>query len=278
MIAQTARIADYGTPCGLILAVVGASLWAALARGPGRAVGSGCLGVALLSVPLRERRLVAGSARTGVMRQNGLSWAGGGSPCRWTMRRLPVLAPVDVSDFSPMHHWTEQKIRVHVFYCVLALTVAHLMRRQANHAGLHLSVRELLHQLASIQETVLLYPSTGGRPKARRILTEHRHDLAAQLRPDLRHRPLRAAQLGHNHRRPPPKPPTQKAKQAKPIKLIPETRVSPGFTEDVPAFVELESGGPPPVACRVVGVGQLPSHPTKEGDRREQHLPEEGSS
>jgi hypothetical protein len=40
--------------------------------------------------------------------------------------------------------------------------------------------------------------------------------------------------------------------------------------EDVPAFVELESGGPPPVACQVVGVGQLPSHPTKEGDRREQ--------
>jgi transposase len=28
--------------------------------------------------------------------------------------------------FGPMHHWTEQKIRVHVFYCVLALTVAHL--------------------------------------------------------------------------------------------------------------------------------------------------------
>ncbi|HXZ70887.1 MAG TPA: Tn3 family transposase, partial [Streptosporangiaceae bacterium] len=35
-------------------------------------------------------------------------------------------------------------------------------------------------------------------------------------------------------------------------------------TEDVPAFVELESGGPPPGACRVVGVGQPPSHPTKE--------------
>ena len=34
--------------------------------------------------------------------------------------------------------------------------------------------------------------------------------------------------------------------------------------EDVPAFVELESGGPPPGACRVVGVGQPPSHPTKE--------------
>jgi transposase len=77
-----------------------------------------------------------------------------------------------VVSFSPMFHWTEQKIRVHVFYCVLALAVAHLMRRQAERAGLQLSVRELLARLASIEETVLLYPSTGGRPKARRMLTE----------------------------------------------------------------------------------------------------------
>ena len=75
--------------------------------------------------------------------------------------------------FSPMHHWTDSKIRVHVFYCVLALAVAHLMRRQANQAGLHLSVRELLGHLAGIGETVLLYHDGGkGRPRARRILTD----------------------------------------------------------------------------------------------------------
>jgi len=34
------------------------------------------------------------------------------------------------------------------------------------------SVRELLGQLAGIEETVLVYPSTGGRPKARRMTTE----------------------------------------------------------------------------------------------------------
>ena len=45
-------------------------------------------------------------------------------------------------------------------------------RRHAALAGLPLSVRELLDQLAGIQETVLIYPSTGGRPKARRMLTE----------------------------------------------------------------------------------------------------------
>jgi hypothetical protein len=71
-----------------------------------------------------------------------------------------------------MHHWTDSKIRVHVSYCVTALAVARLMRRQARHQGLDMSVRVLLSELAGIQETVLLYPSTGGRPRARRMLTE----------------------------------------------------------------------------------------------------------
>jgi transposase len=77
-----------------------------------------------------------------------------------------------VVSFSPLRHWTEQKIHVHVFYCVLALTVAHLMRRQAKRAGLSMSVRELLSTLAGIQETVLLYPGERGRPRARRRLTD----------------------------------------------------------------------------------------------------------
>ena len=77
-----------------------------------------------------------------------------------------------VVSFSPMHHWTEHNIRVHTFTCVLALQIAHLMRREAARAELHLSVRELLDHLAGIEETVLIYPSTGGRPKARRMLTE----------------------------------------------------------------------------------------------------------
>ncbi len=77
-----------------------------------------------------------------------------------------------VVSFSPMWHWTDSKIRVHVSYCVTALAVAHLMRRQARNDGLDLSVRELLGELAGIQETVLLYPSAGGRPRARRMLTD----------------------------------------------------------------------------------------------------------
>ena len=74
--------------------------------------------------------------------------------------------------FSPMFHWTNQKIRVHVAHCVLALMTARLMARQADHAGMPMSVRELLSTLAGIQETVLLYQGDRGRPRARRMLTQ----------------------------------------------------------------------------------------------------------
>jgi transposase len=77
-----------------------------------------------------------------------------------------------VVSFSPMFHWTDQKIRIHTFYCVLALMVARLMARETGRAKMPMSVRELLAQLGGIEETVLLYQGERGRPRARRMLTE----------------------------------------------------------------------------------------------------------
>jgi predicted hydrolase (HD superfamily) len=57
-------------------------------------------------------------------------------------------------------------------HCVAALTVARQMTREADRAGMYQSVAELLHNLAGIQETVLLYQGERGRPRARRMLTE----------------------------------------------------------------------------------------------------------
>jgi len=73
--------------------------------------------------------------------------------------------------FRPMHHWTEHNTCVHTFTCLLALQLAHLMRLKARRAGLDLSVRELLGELAAIGETILLYHAERGRPRAHRILT-----------------------------------------------------------------------------------------------------------
>ena len=77
-----------------------------------------------------------------------------------------------VVSFVPMFHFTESKIRVDVLYCGLALTVARLMVREADHAGLQMSVQELLDTLAGIEETVMLYQGERGRHCARQMLTE----------------------------------------------------------------------------------------------------------
>ena len=82
------------------------------------------------------------------------------------------LKDTRVVSFSPMFHWTEHNIRVHAFTCVLALQVAHLMRLKARQAGLDLSVRTLLDELAGIGETILLYQGDRGRPRAHRMLTD----------------------------------------------------------------------------------------------------------
>lgn len=82
------------------------------------------------------------------------------------------LTGAAVAGPTPRWDWTPHRIAVHTLVTVLASTVTHLMRREADRAGMNLSVRELMDSLAGIGETVLRYPSTGGRPRTRRLLTE----------------------------------------------------------------------------------------------------------
>ena len=76
-----------------------------------------------------------------------------------------------VVSFAPIRHFTDHKIRVHLFTCVLALSLAHLMRRECARAGLSLSVPALLAELDGIGETILLYQGERGRPRARHTIT-----------------------------------------------------------------------------------------------------------
>jgi len=78
--------------------------------------------------------------------------------------------------WEPMFHWTDSKIRVHAFYCVLALTLASLLQRRAAQNGISLSVQALIKALNGIQEVTNLYPATGkagspGRPSSQTTLT-----------------------------------------------------------------------------------------------------------
>ncbi len=60
--------------------------------------------------------------------------------------------------WQPQFHWTDDKIRVHAFICVLAVTIAHLLRREVAHGGIEISLCDLLRDLMDVQEVLLEYP------------------------------------------------------------------------------------------------------------------------
>jgi len=69
--------------------------------------------------------------------------------------------------FCPPFHWTEQKLRVHAFYCVLALTLTSLLQRKAAQACIELTIPALLEQLSDVTEVINLYASQPGRGRLR---------------------------------------------------------------------------------------------------------------
>lgn len=65
--------------------------------------------------------------------------------------------------WNPMHHWTDSKIQVHAFYCVLALLLTSLLQRELARKSESLSINRLLEQLAGIRETLIVFPRRQGQ-------------------------------------------------------------------------------------------------------------------
>ena len=68
--------------------------------------------------------------------------------------------------WSPMFHWTDSKIQVHAFYCVLALLLTSLLQRELARKGEPLSINRMLEELAGIRETLVVYPRRQGQRQA----------------------------------------------------------------------------------------------------------------
>ena len=74
--------------------------------------------------------------------------------------------------WRPLYHWTDQKIRVHAFYCVLALLLTSLLRRILAQRGLPLSIVNILETLSQIKEVALIYRDPRRPPRP--IITYNR--------------------------------------------------------------------------------------------------------
>ncbi len=76
--------------------------------------------------------------------------------------------------WDPMYHWTDRKIRIHAFYCMLGISLLQYVHRQAKAAWADLSVEQLLEELEQIKQFVLLYPPQGekGPPRTAYVLSQ----------------------------------------------------------------------------------------------------------
>lgn len=99
--------------------------------------------------------------------------------------------------YSPTFHWTDQKLKVHGFYCTTALMIVSLIERQIRHAGIQqqglpLGAKLAMRLLNEIDEVTLIYPPAGGRqgrPHVRTILADL-DDTQRQLYEALQLQPL----------------------------------------------------------------------------------------
>ena len=71
--------------------------------------------------------------------------------------------------WSPMWHWTDHNIRVHAFYCVIALTLASFLHRQLHNCGINVSIAKAIEELSEINEVALLKKITAEKPASPRI-------------------------------------------------------------------------------------------------------------
>jgi transposase len=89
----------------------------------------------------------------------------------WAFRDLKHVKHLSL---RPQRHWTDQKIQVHVFYCVLALMLCGLLRRELDRRGIKRSLPAVLEELGQIREVCVVYPAAtpGAEPRLEMTLTE----------------------------------------------------------------------------------------------------------
>ena len=73
------------------------------------------------------------------------------------MKQFKGLNKRNALSVMPMYHWTDQKIRAHVFISVLALLISNLLYRKMESGGITESREECFEELKGIKELRSFY-------------------------------------------------------------------------------------------------------------------------
>ena len=83
--------------------------------------------------------------------------------------------------WSPMWHWTDHNVRVHAFYCVLALTLVSLLQRELFVNGIDVSIHKAIEELSAICEVALVKRKRGAKQAEPHIVISKMTDKQRQM-------------------------------------------------------------------------------------------------
>ncbi|MGH9339372.1 MAG: IS1634 family transposase, partial [Acidobacteriota bacterium] len=82
--------------------------------------------------------------------------------------------------WGPMYHWTDDKIHIHAFYCMLGVSLLQHIHKQSQSAWPGLSMEQMLNELRQIQQYVLLYPRQGEKGPQRAAIVQSKRTFPQQ--------------------------------------------------------------------------------------------------
>src|SRR5437762_5653113 len=82
--------------------------------------------------------------------------------------------------WGPMYHWTDSKIRVHAFYCMLGISLHQYIHKKSQSAWPGLPMEQILAELRQIQQFVLLYPPQGEKGPRRAAVVRSKQTFPQQ--------------------------------------------------------------------------------------------------
>jgi transposase len=83
--------------------------------------------------------------------------------------------------WGPMYCWTDHKIRIHAFYCMLGVSLLNYVHTHAKRVCPQITIEQMKTELADIYEFVLLYPPQGDKGPPRTATVQSRQTLTQVL-------------------------------------------------------------------------------------------------
>jgi hypothetical protein len=83
--------------------------------------------------------------------------------------------------WGPMYHWTDSKIRIHAFYCMLGISLLNFLHAQAQKACPQITIEQMKEELGGIHEFVLLYPPQGDKGPNRTATVQSRQTFTQSM-------------------------------------------------------------------------------------------------